>query len=163
MTPMSENSAAKTVTIYSDGACSGNPGPGGYGTVMLFGEHRKELSAGFRRTTNNRMEMLGAIVGLEALTEPCRVTLFSDSKYLVDALTKGWIDNWQKKGWKTAGRKPVKNQDLWRRLLVAIDDHEIEWRWVKGHSGDVENDRCDELAVAAYQGGNLVEDEGYDG
>ncbi|MCA8952000.1 MAG: ribonuclease HI [Planctomycetes bacterium] len=153
----------KRVTIYSDGACSGNPGPGGYGTVLLFGEHRKELSRGFRRTTNNRMELLGAIVGLETLKQPCEVVMFSDSKYLVDAMNKGWLDGWQKKGWKTAGKQPVKNQDLWRRLLEAIDGHEVEWRWVRGHSGDVENERCDELAVAAISGGGLLEDAGFEG
>ena len=160
---MPERENPKRVTIYSDGACSGNPGPGGYGTVLLFGEHRKELSAGFRRTTNNRMELLGAIAGLEALREPCDIVLYSDSKYLVDAINKRWIDGWQKKGWKTASKQPVKNQDLWQRLLRAIGDHDIEWRWVKGHSGDKENDRCDELAVAASSGPGLPEDEGFDG
>ncbi len=154
-------SGKQRVVIYSDGACLGNPGPGGYGTVLLAGPHRKELSAGFRLTTNNRMELLGAIVGLEALKRPCEVTLWSDSQYLIHALTKGWLAGWQKKGWRTKDKKPVKNQDLWQRLLAAIDGHVIEWRWVRGHTGDVENERCDELAVAAASGGGLREDEGY--
>jgi ribonuclease HI len=150
-----------SVTIYSDGACLGNPGPGGYGTVLLFGNHRKELSAGFRRTTNNRMELLGAIAGLEALTRPCAVVLWSDSQYLVHALTKGWLDGWQQRGWRTSGREPVKNKDLWLRLLRAMAPHTIEWRWVRGHTGDVENERCDELAVAAATGPDLPADEGF--
>ena len=150
----------KSVTIYSDGACLGNPGPGGYGTVLLFGTHRKELSAGFRRTTNNRMELLGAIVGLEALTQPCKVDMWSDSQYLVHALTKGWLDSWQKRGWRTASKEPVKNQDLWQRLLRAMETHTIAWHWVRGHTGDVENERCDELAVAAANGSDLLVDEG---
>ncbi|MBX3465097.1 MAG: ribonuclease HI [Planctomycetes bacterium] len=160
---MPEPGRRPSVIIYSDGACLGNPGPGGYGTVLLAGEHRKELSAGFRRTTNNRMELLGAIVGLEALKQPCRVTLWSDSQYLIHALAKGWLDGWQKRGWRTAGKEPVKNQDLWRRLLRAIDDHAIEWRWVRGHTGDVENERCDQLAVAAAYGPDLLDDEGFAG
>ncbi len=151
------------VTIYSDGACLGNPGRGGYGTVLLAGEHRKELSAGYQRTTNNRMELLGAIVGLEALKRPCDVTLWSDSQYLIHAMTKGWLASWQKKGWRTADKKPVKNQDLWQRLLLAVDGHTIDWRWVRGHTGDVENERCDQLAVAAANGSGLAEDVGYEG
>ncbi|MBL8728026.1 MAG: ribonuclease HI [Planctomycetes bacterium] len=149
------------VTIYSDGACLGNPGRGGYGTVLLAGEHRKELSAGFRHTTNNRMELLGAIVGLEALKQPCKVVLWSDSQYVIHALSKGWLAGWQKRGWRTSGRQPVKNQDLWQRLLEAIDGHTIEWRWVRGHTGDVENERCDELAVAAANAADLQDDTGF--
>lgn len=152
-----------TVTIYSDGACLGNPGRGGYGTVMLFGEHRKELSQGYRSTTNNRMELLGAIVGLEALSRPCTVDLWSDSTYVVHAMTKGWIQGWQKRGWKTSSKQPVKNKDLWLRLLDAVGDHEVRWHWVKGHSGDPLNERCDELAVAAANGGDLLADEGFQG
>lgn len=151
----------KAVTIYSDGACLGNPGRGGYGTVLLAGEHRKELSAGYRRTTNNRMELLGAIAGLEALKQPCDVTLWSDSQYVIHALSKGWLDGWQKRGWRTASKAPVKNQDLWQRLLRAIDGHTIEWRWVRGHTGDVENERCDQLAVAAANGSDLQDDAGF--
>lgn len=159
-TPAAVSELAKVV-IYSDGACVGNPGRGGYGTVLLAGKHRKELSAGYRRTTNNRMEMLGAIVGLEALKRPCAITLWSDSQYLIHALSKGWLASWQKKGWRTADKKPVKNRDLWERLLLAIDGHQVDWRWVRGHNGDVENERCDALAVAAANAGNLLEDVGY--
>jgi ribonuclease HI len=151
------------VTIYSDGACLGNPGPGGYGTILVFGENRKELSAGFRRTTNNRMEMLGAIAGLEALTRPCRVQMWSDSQYVVHALSKGWLDGWQKKGWRTASKEPVKNRDLWERLLRALGEHEVTWHWVRGHSGHPENERCDELAVAAANGIDLADDAGFTG
>ena len=150
----------KSVTIYSDGACLGNPGPGGYGTVLLYGTQRKELSAGFRRTTNNRMELLGAIAGLEALTQPCKVDAWSDSQYVVHALTKGWLDGWRQRGWRTASKEPVKNQDLWQRLLRAMEPHTIAWHWVRGHTGNPENERCDELAVAAANGSNLQEDEG---
>ncbi|MCK5941207.1 MAG: ribonuclease HI [Planctomycetes bacterium] len=149
------------VTIYSDGACLGNPGRGGYGTVMLFGEHRKELQQGFRLTTNNRMELLGAIVGLEALSRPCSVDLYSDSTYVVNAMSKGWLAGWQKRGWKTSSKQPVKNQDLWRRMLAAVDGHEVRWHWVKGHAGDPENERCDTLAVEAANGPDLLEDEGF--
>lgn len=152
----------QAVTIYSDGACLGNPGRGGYGTVLLAGKHRKELSVGYRLTTNNRMELLGAIAGLEALTRPCKVTLWSDSQYVVKAMTDGWLDNWQKRGWRTAGKKPVKNQDLWQRMLKALGEHEVDWRWVRGHTGDVENERCDQLAVAAANSGALLEDEGFE-
>ena len=151
------------MTIYSDGACLGNPGRGGYGTVLLFGTNRKELSAGFARTTNNRMELLGAIVGLEALTKPCKVELWSDSQYVIHALTKGWLDGWQKRGWRTSSKEPVKNRDLWERLLAAIEGHEIRWQWVRGHTGNPENERCDQLAVAAANGMALAEDTGYDG
>jgi ribonuclease HI len=150
-----------TVTIYSDGACLGNPGPGGYGTVMLFGEHQKELSQGYRNTTNNRMELLGAIVGLEALSRTCTVDLWSDSTYVVHAMSKGWIEGWQKRGWKTSAKQPVKNKDLWLRMLEAVSDHEIRWHWVKGHSGDPMNERCDELAVVAANGPGLLIDAGF--
>ena len=153
--------ASNTVTIYSDGACLGNPGPGGYGTVLLAGEHRKELSAGYELTTNNRMELLGAIVGLEALKRPSKVTLWSDSQYVIHAMTKGWLDGWQKKGWRTASKEPVKNQDLWQRLLAAIGEHEIDWRWVRGHTGVPENERCDQLAMAAALGRDRLVDPGF--
>jgi len=151
---------ATTVTIYSDGACLGNPGPGGYGTVMLFGEHQKELAQGYRHTTNNRMELLGAIVGLEALSRPCSVDLWSDSTYVVHAMSKGWLEGWQKRAWKTSAKKPVKNKDLWLRLIAAVGAHEIRWHWVRGHSGDPMNERCDELAVAAANHPELLIDEG---
>lgn len=153
--------ALPAVTIYSDGACLGNPGPGGYGTVLLFGDQRRELSAGYRLTTNNRMELLGAIAGLEALTRPCRVALWSDSQYVVHAMTKGWLDGWQRRGWRTAKKEPVANQDLWLRLLRAVGEHRVDWQWVRGHTGNVENERCDALAMAAASGGGLLDDAGY--
>jgi ribonuclease HI len=130
--------ARTAVTIYSDGACLGNPGRGGYGTVLLFGEHRK-------------------------LKRPCDVTLWSDSQYVVHAMTKGWLEGWQKKGWRTSSKEPVKNRDLWERLLRALGEHEIQWQWVRGHTGDVENERCDQLAVAAANGPDLAIDAGFDG
>ena len=147
----------KQVTIYTDGACEGNPGPGGYGVVLLFGDARKELSEGYRLTTNNRMELLAVIRGLEALNERCRVTLHSDSRYVIDGIEKGWAARWRAKGWK---RK--KNPDLWGQLLDLCDAHDIEFRWVRGHSGVPENERCDQLAVAASQGKNLQPDEVYE-
>ena len=143
------------VVIYTDGAARGNPdGPGGYGAVLKYTDtkgvvHRKELSEGFEKTTNNRMELMAAIAGLEALNRPCEVELHSDSKYLVDAFNSGWIDSWLKRGWKKADGKPVLNIDLWQRLLAAAKPHRVTWLWVKGHSGDKENERCDELATGA--------------
>ncbi len=143
------------VTIYTDGSAKGNPdGPGGYGAVLLYEDtkgtvHRRELSRGYEKTTNNRMELMAAIAGLEALNRPCEVDLFSDSKYLVDAFNSGWIDSWQKKGWKKSDGKPVLNIDLWERLLSAAKPHCVNWIWVKGHSGNPENERCDRLATAA--------------
>jgi ribonuclease HI len=155
------------VTIYTDGSCLGNPGPGGYGAVLLFengdGEHRKELAAGFAPTTNNRMELLAVIEALRTLKKPCTVTLTTDSQYVQKALTEGWLKNWQRRGWKTAAKKPVKNQDLWRKLIPLLETHEVEFRWTKGHAGDPENERCDELARTAAQGRSLPADEGYEG
>lgn len=133
------------VEIFSDGACSGNPGPGGYGTVLKYGVHVKEISGYDPETTNNRMEMLGAIAGLEALTRSCRVCLTTDSQYLVKGMTE-WIDGWQSKGWKNSKKAEVANRDLWERLLSLAENHQIEWVWVKGHAGHPENERCDELA-----------------
>jgi ribonuclease HI len=133
------------VEIFSDGACSGNPGPGGYGTILRSGVHEKELSGFDPETTNNRMEMLGAISGLEALKRPSRVRLVTDSQYLVKGMTE-WISGWQKKNWKNSKREEVANRDLWERLLGLDAKHSIEWTWVKGHAGHVENERCDELA-----------------
>ena len=141
----------KEVQIYTDGACSGNPGPGGYGTILVYGTVEKELSQGFAQTTNNRMELLAAIVGLEALRERCRVTLYSDSKYLIDAVTLGWAKKWQANGWRRSGREQAANPDLWERLLTLCDAHDITWVWVKGHAGHAYNERCDRLAVAATQ------------
>ncbi len=134
-----------TVELYSDGACSGNPGPGGYGTILRLGNHEKELSGYAAETTNNRMEMLGAISGLEALTRSCRVCVTTDSQYLVKGMTE-WISGWQKKGWKNSKKEEVANRDLWERLLSLAGKHQIEWVWVKGHAGHPENERCDELA-----------------
>ena len=144
------------VTIYTDGACSGNPGPGGYGAVLIDQSgRRRELSDGFRNTTNNRMELLGVIAALEALKRPCDVTLISDSEYVVNAIAKGWLVNWQRKGWRKADKKPVMNIDLWQRLLPKLEEHNIEFCWTKGHAGNPENERCDELAVAASLRPNL--------
>ena len=154
------------VTIYTDGSARGNPdGPGGYGTVLHYVDskgnlHEREYSAGDKRTTNNRMELMAAIVGLEALTKPCKVTLVSDSKYLTDAFNRNWIDNWLRKNWKTAGGSKVKNVDLWTRLLEAKKPHEVTFVWVKGHDGHPETDRCDRLATTAADGQELLDDEG---
>ncbi|MBR5155419.1 MAG: ribonuclease HI [Clostridia bacterium] len=137
----------KKVEIFTDGACSGNPGPGGYGTILRFGNHEKELSGGDRETTNNRMELTAAIVGLEALKEPCSVTLYSDSKYLIDAVNCGWAVRWRENGWMRTKREKAQNPDLWERLLDLIEKHEVTFVWVKGHAGHPENERCDRLAV----------------
>lgn len=139
----------KNVKIYTDGACSGNPGPGGYGTVLLHNTHRKELSDAVSNTTNNRMELMGAIVGLEALKESCTVDIYSDSKYLVDAIRKGWAVRWKNNNWMRNKKDKALNIDLWTRLLALIDKHKVQFHWVKGHSGNVENERCDLLARTA--------------
>ena len=136
----------KKVTVYTDGACRGNPGPGGYGVILVYGKARRELSGGEPRTTNNRMELLAAIEGLSALREPCEVTLYSDSRYLVDAINEGWARSWQSTGWK--GGK-AKNPDLWEKLLKLLDVHRVTFSWVRGHDGHAENERCDALATAA--------------
>ena len=138
----------KEVYIYSDGACSGNPGPGGWGTIIVYNGIEKELSGGEAHTTNNRMELSGAIAGLAALKEPCKVTLISDSKYLVDAVNKGWAKSWRAKGWIKSDRKPALNSELWAKLLDLIEVHDTEFVWVKGHAGHPYNERCDRLAVA---------------
>lgn len=151
----------KNVTIYTDGACSGNPGKGGYGIVLLYGTWRKEISKGYKCTTNNRMELRGVIVALKALKEPCNVTLYSDSKYVIDSVTKGWVYGWQKKGWIKSDKKEALNVDLWKELLPLLKMHHVEFVWVKGHNDNVENERCDRLAVAAAAGENLADDEGY--
>ncbi len=137
----------KKVEIFTDGACSGNPGPGGYGVILRFGEHTKELSGGEHETTNNRMELTGVITGLSALKEPCEVTLTTDSKYVVDSITKGWVYGWQKKGWIKSDKKPALNVDLWKQLLPLLEKHKVNFVWVKGHAGHAENERCDQLAV----------------
>ena len=154
------------VKIYTDGSARGNPdGPGGYGCVLHFTDsqgklHEKEISAGYRRTTNNRMELMAAIVGLEALLRPCQVELYSDSKYLVDAFNRHWIDSWIRKGWKRGKNEPVKNVDLWQRLLKAKEPHQVTFIWVKGHAGHPLNERCDTLATTAADGDNLLVDPG---
>ena len=139
----------KEVTIYTDGACSGNPGPGGWGAVLMYGEHRKEISGGDAHTTNNRMELTGLLEALELLKQPCKVRLYSDSAYLVNAFTQHWIANGQRNGWQTSQKKPVDNKELWQRLLELCRTHEVEFIKVKGHADNAENNRCDELARAA--------------
>ena len=152
------------VTIYTDGAARGNPdGPGGYGCILRYidsrgNTHEKELSCGYVKTTNNRMELMGAIAALEALLRPCTVDLYSDSQYLVKAFNENWIDSWQKKGWKRTKNEPVRNVDLWKRLLKAMEPHEVTFHWVRGHDGQAENERCDALATTAADGDDLIED-----
>lgn len=153
------------VRLFSDGSARGNPeGPGGYGTVLQFTDaagvlHEKEISQGYRKTTNNRMELMGCIAGFEALNRPCRVDVFSDSKYLTDAFNQHWIENWVKHDWNRGKSGPVKNPDLWKRLLRAMEPHEVTFHWVKGHAGHPENERCDRLATSAADGADLKEDE----
>ena len=156
-----ESAALQRVIIHTDGGCKGNPGPGGFGVVLVAGRHRKELSAGFRLTTNNRMELRAAIAALELLNAPCEIELHSDSKYVIDAMTKKWVEGWKKRGWMTAGRTPVKNKDLWIRLVAASQPHKINWCWVKGHAGHAENERCDELANLAVARKEFLEDVGF--
>ena len=140
----------KNIELFTDGACSGNPGPGGWGVVLRFGEHEKELSGGERNTTNNRMELTAVIKGLSALKEPCKVRLVTDSKYVADGIGKGWAETWKKNGWCKADKKPALNADLWEKLLTLLDIHEVAIEWVKGHAGHPENERCDRLAVEYY-------------
>lgn len=153
------------VSIYTDGSARGNPdGPGGYGTILSFVdnkgiEHRREFSGGFKKTTNNRMELMAAIIGLEALTKPCEVSLYSDSQYVIKAFNERWIDGWISKGWKRGKNEPVKNIDLWKRLLLAKKQHQVTFIWVKGHAGHPENERCDILATTAADGTALLDDE----
>ncbi len=137
----------KQVEIFTDGACSGNPGPGGWGAVLRYGSAEKELSGGAADTTNNRMELSAVIAALSALKEPCKVTLTSDSKYVIDAVTKGWAKKWQANGWVKSDKKPALNADLWKKLLVLLEKHDVRFVWVKGHAGHPENERCDRLAV----------------
>ncbi len=140
----------KKVQLFTDGACSGNPGAGGWGAILRFGSAEKELSGGEKETTNNRMELTAVIMGLSALKEPCEVTLVTDSKYVADGITKGWAESWQKNGWRKADKKPALNPDLWEKLLELIKIHKVEINWVKGHAGHPENERCDRLAVQFY-------------
>lgn len=141
----------KHVDIYTDGACSGNPGPGGWGAILDYKGTRRELSDGEPQTTNNRMELSAVIAALSALTEPCEVTLTSDSKYVVDAVGKGWVYGWKKRGWKKSDNSPALNSDLWEKLLPLLSKHKVTFVWIKGHAGHPENERCDELAVAAAE------------
>ncbi|GBU20862.1 ribonuclease H [Fibrobacteres bacterium R8-0-B4] len=150
----------KKVEIFTDGACSGNPGPGGYGVVMRYGKREKELSGGYAETTNNRMELIGAIAALESLKEPCEVTVTTDSQYVVNAVEKGWARKWKAMGWMRNKKEPALNPDLWERLLRAVERHKVKFVWIRGHNGHAENERCDKLAVAASAGKGLLKDEG---
>jgi ribonuclease HI len=152
----------KEVIVFTDGGAQGNPGPGGYGVVLLYGKHRRELSGGFRLTTNNRMELMAVIKGLEALKSRCRVRLFSDSKYVVDAITEGWAENWRQRGWRRRGRGEALNADLWGQVLDLCKRHEVEFAWLRGHSGEKENERCDQLAVDSAMKPNLPADEPFE-
>ncbi|WP_105200561.1 MULTISPECIES: ribonuclease HI [unclassified Pseudoalteromonas] len=152
----------KSVEIYTDGSCLGNPGPGGYGVLLRYGEHQKTLSQGYKNTTNNRMELLAAIVALESLKRPCHVDITTDSQYVKQGI-ESWIDNWKKRNWRTANKQPVKNVDLWQRLDAARTAHQVSWHWVKGHSGHDENEIVDDLARDAAMSHNLLVDEGYQG
>ena len=151
--------AQQSVHIYTDGSCLGNPGPGGYGAILIYGKHRKEISEGFTLTTNNRMELLATIEALKLLTKPCQVELTTDSQYVKNGINQ-WIHNWRRNGWRTKDKKPVKNADLWQALDEVIQQHEVNWHWVKGHSGHPENERCDDLARTAAES-PTKEDTGY--
>lgn len=159
---MNLNPKLTPVEIYTDGACTGNPGPGGYGVIIVQDGKRRELSQGYRLTTNNRMELMAAIEGLKLLTQPARVRLFTDSKYISDAINLGWVDIWRAKGWRKTGKGKVLNPDLWKELVELLDHHQVELVWVKGHAGHPENERCDKLAVQAAQQRNLLIDTGYE-
>lgn len=141
----------KTVYIYTDGACSGNPGPGGWGAILKYGNAQKELSGADELTTNNKMELTAVIMALRALKEPCEVILTTDSKYVVDGIEKGWAKSWQRNGWKKADKKPALNRELWEELLSLLETHRVKFNWVKGHAAHPENERCDEMAVSAYR------------
>jgi ribonuclease HI len=153
----------KKVTIYTDGGCSPNPGPGGYGIVLIYGEQRRELSGGYRNTTNNRMELTAAIRGLQALKEPCDVTLFSDSQYVVNGITKGWARRWKSKGWIKSDKRPAENIDLWEGLLNLCETHTVRFEWIRGHNGYAENECCDRLAGDASRRQDLPIDSVYEG
>lgn len=148
----------KKVALYTDGACSGNPGRGGFGLILEYNGKQKEISGGYRETTNNRMELTAVIKGLDALKEPCEVRVVSDSKYVVDAINKGWVYKWEENNWIKSDKSPVSNIDLWENLLALMDEHEVTYEWVEGHKGHPQNERCDKLAVAAYNSENLEED-----
>ena len=155
------------VELYSDGSSRGNPGPGGYGTLLRYtapsgNVHERELSCGYALTTNNRMELMGAIVGFEALNRPCHVDFYSDSQYVIKAFTDSWISGWVRRGWKNSQKQPVKNVDLWKRLIAAVEPHDVAFHWVRGHAGHPENERCDQLATSAADGDNLQPDAGFE-
>ncbi len=150
------------VTIYTDGACLGNPGPGGYGAVLIYGDHCKELSGGYRLTTNNRMEIMAAIAALSALKTRCQVELYSDSQYVVNAMTKGWVTRWKAKNWMRTKEEKAKNPDLWEKIIELCSRHQVAFHWIKGHNNHLENDRCDQLAVAAASTEALPADVGYE-
>lgn len=150
----------KQISLFTDGSCLGNPGPGGYGAILVYKQHQKELSQGYRLTTNNRMELMAAIAGLQSLQEPCMVRLTTDSQYVKQGITQ-WIQNWKRRGWLTASKEPVKNVDLWKLLDTEVQRHQVDWHWVKGHSGHDENERCDILARDAAMSHDLQEDTGY--
>jgi ribonuclease HI len=150
------------ITVYTDGSALGNPGPGGYGALLIYKGKRKELSGGFRLTTNNRMEILAIVECLDVLKRPCKVTVWSDSQYVVNTMSKGWIHSWQKKNWIKSDKKPVKNIDLWKRMLEVAQPHDVTYQWLRGHTGHEENERCDVLAKEAANGTNLPADKGYE-
>jgi ribonuclease HI len=150
------------VTIYTDGACLGNPGPGGYGAVLIYGTHRKTLSGGFRLTTNNRMEIVAAVVGLSALTMPCDVVVYTDSRYVVDAMSQGWALRWRENGWRRSRKERALNPDLWQRLLDVCERHSVQFTWVRGHAGDLNNELCDRLSFEAASRNGLPPDPGYE-
>lgn len=162
---MAKTSDKPEVRIYSDGAAKSNPeGPGGFGTILEYEDskgkmHVKELAVGYRKTTNNRMELMGVIAGMEELKLPCSVTVYTDSKYVADAFRRNWLDAWQKKGWRRSDKSPVKNVDLWKRLIKASEDHDVTYEWIKGHAGHPQNERCDEMASEAALRSNLAVDE----
>jgi ribonuclease HI len=158
----SEKPPKLPVEAYTDGGCIGNPGPGGFAAILIYGNHRKELSGGFRLTTNNRMELMAAITALSALKSPCRVTLHTDSQYLAEAMTKGWPEKWKAKGWRRPRRGKALNPDLWERLLSLCAKHEVEFKWIRGHSGNPENERCDLLSMRAAARKHLAPDLGYE-
>ena len=152
----------KHVTMYTDGACSGNPGPGGYGVALISGTHRRELSGGFRLTTNNRMELMAVIAGLRALRRRCAVTIYSDAGYVVNGIEQGWAKGWRERGWRKSDRKPAENVDLWETLLELLERHEAKFVWVRGHAGNAENERCDLIALEQTQRPDLPADEVYE-
>lgn len=159
---MATDSRMTAVTIYTDGACSGNPGPGGYGVLLQSGKHQKELALGYRLTTNNRMELMAVIAALRILTRPCEVTLYSDSRYVVDSIEKGWAKSWRARGWRKADKQPALNADLWALALDLLAKHKVRLVWVKGHASNPGNNRCDEIAVAASRSAQLLVDEGFE-